>query len=883
MKSAEAFAVATLWNLFQSDSITKHQGFRSILRTFTPLRNRHCEISECSVRSLLPLLHAVLDLASDSILIVDALDECSQRKSELVKFLSNLGRSTRVRVVVFSRDHLLPEDSLQGVAHLPIDTTHTEPDILKFIDSFIEETPELENLRVQIRHAILHQCRGIFLWAWLMLEDLKDSRLVGEQKKKMANFPTDLPNTYTRLLETNGSGLSVAEEEARDQIFLILLAAKRPMCAEVVYDLLLLDIHSGTFDEDCRHVTPAEEIIRLCKPMVRVARGGILQIIHATATEYLKQQYVKEQESDLYLARKCLCILSRDTYRQWKTPASLLRRHLFAGTMYANGSEGTYKPSVLYNYAVEHFQEHVTALSAPPEDVLAKLSRFLRGTEFVTWSEVLCDLTLHSDLGAQVLVYKSLYTWTKFLPPYLRVEVPIEDFFEVSHQLLSEILHAKSEDRLLQYLPSVRVGQYYNTSGQARAEWQKAYEYKLSVVEGVADILGPRSPVTLRFKTSMLQEYFWQKRFDDAYRELAEVADAQREVVGGEVADLFHTLQLLAYTLVCMTRFAESLPIFDETIAGQERLLGSKSPMLLGTRWLKALALEQLGRLEDASAIFSDILDTWTPIGGTVDPLSLMVSTAYGSVLRKQRKYAAAEKTLLESYGGRKQLFSINNNVCLDTAVQLALLYRDEGKGETAIELLESVSDSLVYKEDFERLCLTQHIRALIMLDTDNYRGARRILNDLLNQATGDNRALYNRELLWARLTLATAMRQHGDDADGVPMLFDGLVEPVRAGSAQSSMSTSSNGLKDEPESRHQLRVAEAALVLVRQAKQAEAAELLEGNQLQWVRDKDFWVLGQGGPIPDTAVIRPIAPGGGGGEVQGSIVHGLAGAAAFTS
>ena len=477
----------------------------------------------------------------------------------------------------------------------------------------------------------------------------------------------------------------------------------------------------------------------------------------------------------------------------------------------------------------------------------------------MTWSEVLCDLTLHSDLGAQVLVYKSLYKWTKFLPPDLRIEVPIEDFFEVSHQLLSEILHEESQDKLLQYLPNVRVGQYYNTSGQVRAEWQKAYEYKLSVVNGFAEILGPRSPVTLRFKTSMLQEYFWQQRFDDAYRELAEVADAQREVVGGEVADIFHTLQLLAYTLVCMTRFADSLPIFDETIAGQERLLGSKIPMLLGTKWLKALALEQIGRLEDASALLSNILDIWTPIGGKVDPLSLMVSTAYGSVLRKQRKYAVAKQTLLESYGGRKQLFSINNNVCLDTAVQLALLYRDEGKGEIAIELLDSVSDSLVYKEDFERLCLTQHIRALIMLDAGSYRDAQRVLEDLLNQVTGDNRGLNNRELLWVRLTLAAAMRQHGQD-DGVPLLFEGVVEPVRTGSAQSSMSATSTGLKDEPESPHQLRIAEEALVLVRQAKQAEVAKLLEENQLQWVRDKDFWVLGQGGPIPDTAVIRPVVP-----------------------
>jgi tetratricopeptide (TPR) repeat protein len=310
---------------------------------------------------------------------------------------------------------------------------------------------------------------------------------------------------------------------------------------------------------------------------------------------------------------------------------------------------------------------------------------------------------------------------------------------------------------------------------------------------------------------------------------------------------------MVAGSFVCLTKFKESLPIFDHIASGIRKLLDDSHPQYLMNEFFQGQALEQMKSLDQASALYEDIREKWVPKVGPVSPLGLMAQAALGSVQRKQGKHDLAEDNLFEAYRGRKQLFSIDNNVCLDSAVQLALEYREIGEFAMAIELLDSVSNSRVYQEDFERYCQTQHIRALVKLDTDDYEPAKRMLMTLLNQVSGKERNKNNRELLWARCTLADALRQ-GGEGDDAPLLFDGLVEFVDLTQPPSPDESGTEYL----ETPKQLDIAETAIRLVREAKQTEAAQLLEENNLKWVREKDFWILGQGGPFPDTATIRPV-------------------------
>jgi hypothetical protein len=225
-----------------------------------------------------------------------------------------------------------------------------------------------------------------------------------------------------------------------------------------------------------------------------------------------------------------------------------------------------------------------------------------------------------------------------------------------------------------------------------------------------------------------------------------------------------------------------------------------------------------------------------------------MSQTAIGAVQRKQRLYEQAKKNLLEGWGGRQKIFSINVNVCLDAAVQVALLYRDNQEGKLCLELLDDVSESTVYQDDFERHCQTVHIRALVAFDNGNFKKPLHNLLQLLHKASGANRNMANRELMWVHETAAEVMRYLGQNDEAL-MLFSNLVEAAEEGRS---------GLSDEPEPPSQLRLAEKAVHLVRQARTAEANELLRDNGLRWIREADFYVLGEGGPIADTAVISPI-------------------------
>jgi tetratricopeptide (TPR) repeat protein len=532
---------------------------------------------------------------------------------------------------------------------------------------------------------------------------------------------------------------------------------------------------------------------------------------------------------------------------------------VLSGTAYAipGAEESIFKESAFYNYACLHFHEHLITLNDPPEDVLMKLCRFLDGNEFVTWSEVLFDLKSRSDFGAdQLTVYKDISAWYQRIPPPDRTLYPIGDFFVAPHDHLSHELSDpdKSDDRLLPYLPFMRIGQYLNLGGNGPKDWQRANDYKKSVVEGFTDILGSRNPVTLRARTSLLQQFFWQKRNDEAAEGLLAVSEIQRDVVGTREPDLFETLQLLGYSQYSLARFDESIPIFQESASGFENLLGTSSDAYLLTELFRGMSVEMQGNHKEAYHLYNDVLKKWIQTHGASNPMAVFVQTALGSVLRKLGKYEMAEEMLLEAFGGRQRLFSLDVNVLVDSAMQLAVLYWELGNGKKSTEFLDTVATSSVLKSDFERICQEAHLRAIVAFNSGEYEVPKTSLMLLLHEATGAERSKNNRELLWIRITLADVMRKHDEAAEAL-MLFSELVEPI----CQDSESAHERitDLKDEPEPPSRLMTAEQALRLTKETKQSAAQRLLQQKKLQWVCERDFWML-QGGPMADTGWMRPV-------------------------
>jgi tetratricopeptide (TPR) repeat protein len=856
---AAAFPAGVLWNLCQQTAVSKSSNFSRWLLKFSPFQNTFPCVRDCPSTKLLSLLESLLDTLPSYTLVVDALDECTGDLQALFRYLFRLGSRPNAQVLLLARDHICRQSNLDGVCHIPINTAATQADIRHFVLQEIDRNPRLQKLGEEILEKVLYEGLGTFLHARLMIGDLNKCQTKREQRAKMESFSANLCDTYERLLTTHSLGLSETDLLRQEEILLFLIAFKEPSTTGVVCEVLALDIHTDTLEEDDLFLDPAADITRLCGPLVKVSDNGRVQLDHQSAREFLLQRRMKLEDADLFLARKCLCKLRGDKYRSWEYPSRLLRRHLLHGTSYAllEAEESTLKESVFYNYACLHFHEHVIALNDPPEDVLMKLCRFLGHNEFVTWSEVLFDLKSRSDFGAhQLVVYKDLSTWHQRIPPPDRTLYPIGDFFVAPHDRLSRELSDsnKSDDRLLPYLPFMRIGQYLNLGGNGPKDWQRAYDYKKNVVEGFTDVLGSRSPVTLRARTSLLREFFWQTRNDEAAEGLLAVSEIQRDVLGMREPDLFETLQLLGYSQYSLAKFDESIPIFQESANGFEELLGTSSSAYILTGLFKGMSVEMQGNHNEAYLLYDDVLKKWIQTHGASNPMAVFVQAALGSVLRKLGKYEMAEEMLLEAFGGRQRLYSLDVNVLVDSAMQLAILYRELGKGKKSTKFLDSVVTSSVLKNDFERRCQDAHIRAIVAFDAGEYEAPKASLMLLLHEATGAERNKNNRELLWIRITLADVMRKHGEAAEAL-MLFSELVEPICQGSG--SAHEKITALKDEPEPPSRLMTAERALRLTKETKQSAARELLQQEKLQWVCEKDFWIL-QGGPIADTGWMRPV-------------------------
>ena len=270
------------------------------------------------------------------------------------------------------------------------------------------------------------------------------------------------------------------------------------------------------------------------------------------------------------------------------------------------------------------------------------------------------------------------------------------------------------------------------------------------------------------------------------------------------------------------------------------------------------LVHEIAGDVKEATKLFGDVEKKWVDKNGKTSPFAAVLLTGFGSLSRRQSNFEDAEGYLLDAWSQRLRIQTTEHPMCVDSALQLAVLFRDSSQPERAKEFLGLVSTSSVFDVSFERVCQRTHIKACLAFDAGEYTEPRDILLALIMQSIREERDNNNRELLWVRLNLADAMRSH-NEGDAARMLFEELVTPTRDDTSIED-AVSIHTLHDEPEPVPQLKIAESALRLIRDGRYDQADNLLRQESLAWVRPQDFWIT-FGGPMADTATmhLRPPA------------------------
>ncbi|KPI42118.1 uncharacterized protein AB675_5470 [Cyphellophora attinorum] len=789
--------------------------FTIVMKHITPVLNEARTSGQLERGSIRAALHHMLSDESFPCLTiildgVDGMGNGANMRNDVseIESLRCLVSTGKVMALVFTQN----AHSYQPLHLLRLDAPTIEPDVLAYIKGDIAKNKMLEPFAAQITKAVFSSSSGMFLYARMLLDDLLQASSQEHRQSILGSVPSGLYKYYERRWNKQHRYLSKKNREYRNECFRCLLTDYGPLNVATVTQYLALDDRTQTKIPDRTLNPPRECIGRLCYPFVNFS-GDCAEIAHPSMRTFIKR---KVGDPDTFLAAKCFTQLSLDRYQQPIYAAAALRRRIL-GTRFATTSsvlpESARDPepdTIPYDYAVLHWQDHLFAVRTPSDELLRSSAAFFTSIAIVSWAERLGEL---------------------------KSQIPIN------------VLNIVLGDRLFPILPLIRLGEWFSLSQTSKDDSQRAYENKQRAAEEAGNVLGPRNPWVLELRNSVINEVWAQQGMMQALDILSAIVEDYRLIGLDSSPAYYQAVQNLGVTKYFITDFSGALVSLQESAAGLAAA-GEQNKAFQLNDIAEGLTLERMGRVDEAGAKYESVLDTWIPVAGQDNGLSLWAEDALASVRRKQGRYSEAKSCLLHTWDMRRKLFSLNNFTTIDSGLHLAITFRESDNLDEAEDILRQVAPSIVFTENIARRHQATHVQALVAFDRGDYNTPKTDLLRAIQETVGTERHQNNREALWIRTTAADALRHEGKEAEALS-LFSELVKPSEELSGRSPTPT----LAEEPEPASQLSVAEEALRLVKERDQEGAQELLAKNNLEWVRAKDFW-LGGGAPA-DTAWMKP--------------------------
>ncbi|PMD60732.1 uncharacterized protein K444DRAFT_388061 [Hyaloscypha bicolor E] len=790
------------------------------------------------------VLHAASELP-DFTLVIDGLDECEsaleKSQHELIVELLKLSSARNARLIVLFRNHPQLETVFAGCPTIEITPEAISHDIHVYVSAEIQRHPDkLQRLEKQIRQTILEYSRGMFLWAVMIMKCLKSAETYNEQLTYLQSPPPDLYSFYENIISRTTIRLTPTATLRRREIFIILVGVYQPLtCEELSYVLSLGTADTPDATEFNTLIESENAIMRSCWPLAKVSDHRV-HLIHASVRDFLTSPqletnspiHITSDESESYLASKCLSALSQAEYRSKNIIGILIRRNVASA---AEKEEDKY----FYQYAATHWFVHLVAVQDPELSLVQQAAIFLIGNEFVSWSEFIFQLS--GSQGTVLEVESKLNIWRETLSKAFQDILVLDRYFSGPYRAVAEEFREDGGDKTLSYLCLFQLGAYFNLATRI----EEAFEVKRVVARGLIDLLGERHPLALMAESEFAFEYLQQRRFPEAEATFRRLAQIQREVLGVDRPDCFHSLQRQGMAELWMAKFADADLCLTESLSGLINTVGVTSFLYLMSQLTLGQVLEYQGDIRRASMDYEHIWRYRREILGPDNPMAIWARCAMVSTFRKQGKYEDAEKAVLEVIDSRTRTIGQTSSSTIDAIIQRVVLCLDMGNYPEALELIEFILDGGLVDKWFERVVQVNHVRALVELFIGNAELAMDIMQSLVDRGIEKGVGGRIRSLLWVRNDLATIYRKNGR-SDEAPMLFDELVTSIDSDSDSSWV---------EPQSPVELALAEKALKLVREMKAYDAELLLKENGLKWLRQEDFWIL-NGDPAADTAWMR---------------------------
>ena len=356
------------------------------------------------------------DLANLTI-ILDALDEC-EGVDVLLQRMILLLQCCDAKMFVVSRKEETIALALESHPQIFISNDDVEGDIRAYATAEVQKIPRFRGRSVQQRmiSAISSGHDGMFLWAYLMIKELKELGTVRQVDDALRTLPTGLEQMHEKIITRLNTALRSAHRQLAIKILRWIVCAVRPLRLAELQEILRFEIregrtagHSPIDDDDLLY---SEKDIELACGALVLSRNGTLQLIHLSTKEILMKKppwmlsddsrlafYVDAQRENPHMATLCLSYIRThlDGIDSLTRPnlKTVSRLH-FAKESY--DCTELVQNSPFIGYASISWQSHLIEgeISLELEGTMCRLERLLTYELTILWIE-LC-VFLHRDI-----------------------------------------------------------------------------------------------------------------------------------------------------------------------------------------------------------------------------------------------------------------------------------------------------------------------------------------------------------------------------------------------------------------------------------------------------------------------------------------------------
>ncbi|RSL78210.1 hypothetical protein CEP51_008403 [Fusarium floridanum] len=281
-----------------------------------------------SLEALGKLYQAASKFTQDWFILIDGVDECESEQRRLLYdffsgFLNTCSGPQRVKILFSSRETTKQEidGSFGAVERLITGTSNTSADIVAFAEDVIATKLARGELVVRdpeiigdILQAIASKEEGMFLWAFLAIEDICSGTNDKEIKEALQEIPTDLPTTFDRALSRIAKRRN---QKIASEIFGWTTAARQPLTLTQLQEALSVKVGQRNLHADDL-VSGMDRITVWCENMVCVEEtDNTVHFSHHSIREYLLQPgsgdlgffHVDLQEFDHHVGEVCITYL----------------------------------------------------------------------------------------------------------------------------------------------------------------------------------------------------------------------------------------------------------------------------------------------------------------------------------------------------------------------------------------------------------------------------------------------------------------------------------------------------------------------------------------------------------------------------------------------